>query len=448
MTALREDAAHLLDKSGGVMTTDELAAALLAARGSAADEPERSRLAAAVACAAVETEVGREGARYLLHRGSQRIWVAATPGLAARYPASSAARAQYAEQLGRKADALAAADPLLTPARVVEELQAVPQPEGDAALNQERLPRLAVASSQSAALSSRMELYPRQMDAGRALKLGIGSLLGPKTLTVQQIRQRIASRYPLAAAVPGPPALDDLLQAAGIELLWDGTGAEGEGVYRPKYGASAPATRTSSLHRISTAAGAEASASPEVEAAFALETRLQQAVTAHRFLVLTVAPRHLLRAEAELVQRFPVTRISLEALLIQEMKAVAASAGAKWEVVLKADGAPPQSTDWRRLQLLVRQAMPAVTQTLLAADSPVLLVYPGLLARYDQMQLLETLRDACAQRPDVPGYVVLVASDAQRPLPVLDDKPIPVIHASEWARIPESWLANVHRAQG
>lgn len=448
MTALREDAANLLDKSGGVITTHELATALLAARGSAADEPERSRFAAAVACAAVETEVGREGARYLLHRGSQRIWVAATPRLAARYAASSAARAQYAEHLGRKADALAAADPLLTPTRVVEELQAVPQPEGDTALTPERLLRLAVASSQSAALSSRMELYPRQMDAARALKLGIGSLLGPKALTVQQIRQRIASRYPLAAAVPGPPALDDLLRAAGIELVWDETGAEGEGVYRPRYGALAAATRTSSLHRISTAPGTEVSDSPEVEAAVALETRLQQTVAAHRFLVLTVAPRHLLRAEAELVQRFPVTRLSLEALLIQEMKAVAASAGAKWEVVLKADGAPPQSTDWRRLQLLVRQAMPAVTQALLAADRPVLLVYPGLLARYDQMQILETLRDACAQRPDVPGYVVLVASDAQRPLPVLDDKPIPVIQASEWARIPESWLANMHRAPG
>jgi serine/threonine protein kinase len=329
MTALREDAANMLDKSGGVMTTDELATALLAARGSAADEPDRSRLAAAVACAAVETEVGREGARYLLHRGSQRIWVAATPRLAAPYTAPSAARAQYAEHLGSKADALAAADPLLTPARVVEELHAVPQPEGDAAMTPERLLRLAVASSQTAALSSRMELYPRQMDAARALKLGIGSLLGPKALTVRQIRQRIASRYPLAAAVPGPPQLDDLLQAAGIELLWDHTGAEGEGVYRPKYDPSATATRTSSLHRISTAPGAGVAASPEVEAAFALEMRLQQAVTAHRFLVLTVAPRHLLRAEAELVQRFPVARISLEALLIQEMKAVATSAGAK-----------------------------------------------------------------------------------------------------------------------
>jgi len=291
-----------------------------------------------------------------------------------------------------------------------------------------------------------MELYPQHMEAARALKLGIGSLLGPKALTVRQIQQRIASRYPLAEPVPGPPALDELLREAGIELLWDGTGADGKGVYRPKYGLPAISSTSSTLPRLSTAPGPGVATSPEVEAAFALEARLQQAVTAHRFLVLTVAPKHLLRAEAEMVQRFPVTRISLEALLIEEMKAIAAAAGAKWDVVLKADAAAHHSTDWRRLQLLVRQAMPAVERALLTAEQPVLLVYLGLLARYDQMQLLETLRDACIQRHDVPGYLVLVASDEQRPLPVLDDKPIPVIHASEWARIPESWLANAHRA--
>lgn len=165
---------------------------------------------------------------------------------------------------------------------------------GAAAMTSDRRLRLAVASSQTAALSSRMELYPQNIDAARALKLGIGSLLGPKALSVRQIRQRIASRYPLAAPVPGPPALDDLLREAGIELLWDGTGAEGEGVYRPKYDASAPASRTSTLPRFSTAAGTGKPASPEEEAAEALEMRLQQAVTAHRFLVLTVAPRRRL----------------------------------------------------------------------------------------------------------------------------------------------------------
>jgi hypothetical protein len=214
------------------------------------------------------------------------------------------------------------------------------------------------------------------MEAARALKLGIGSLLGPKALTVRQIQQRIASRYPLAEAVPGPPALDDLLREAGIELLWDGTGADGKGVYRPKYSLPDTLSTSSTLHRLSTATGSGIATSPEAEAAGALEARIEQATAAHRFLVLTVAPKHLLRAEAEIAQRFPVTRISLEALLIQEMKAVAASAGAKWEVVLKADNASPQSTDWRRLQMLVRQAMPAVERALLKADQPVLLVYP------------------------------------------------------------------------
>jgi hypothetical protein len=75
----------------------------------------------------------------------------------------------------------------------------------------------------------------------------------------------------------------------------------------------------------------------------------------------------------------------------------------------------------------------------------VLLVYPGLLARYDQIQLLERLREACGRQHDAPGFIVLIAADEQRHMPVLDGKPIPVILASEWARIPEAWLQNAHR---
>jgi hypothetical protein len=45
----------------------------------------------------------------------------------------------------------------------------------------------------------------------------------------------------------------------------------------------------------------------------------------------------------------------------------------------------------------------------------------------------------------LPGFIVLIAADAQHHLPVLDGKPIPVILLSEWARIPEAWLENVHR---
>src|SRR5207244_9390925 len=103
------------DKNGGVLTAHELAAAVLTARGSVAPDAARSRLATAIATAAVETEAAREGARYTLYRGPQDVLLVAMPELADYYTASPAARAQYAERLGAKADALAGADPLLAP---------------------------------------------------------------------------------------------------------------------------------------------------------------------------------------------------------------------------------------------------------------------------------------------------------------------------------------------
>jgi hypothetical protein len=181
MTVLRQEIAALIEKSGGVITADEMTVAVLTARGSAADEPQRSRWAAAVACAAVATEMAREGARYSLHRGAHRLFIVAMPGLSDAYTATPAARARYAEELGRQADEIAATDPLLTPSRAMEELQSVTPPAGDPPMPSERIIRLATAASQAAALSSRLELYPRGMDAGRALKLGVARCSDPKT---------------------------------------------------------------------------------------------------------------------------------------------------------------------------------------------------------------------------------------------------------------------------
>jgi hypothetical protein len=237
------------------------------------------------------------------------------------------------------------------------------------------------------------------------------------------------------------------LRDAGIELDWDGDAFDGYGAYRPRAIMPDSSPSASTLPRWSTTPQPGLPLSPEAEAAYALEERLSRAVQERRFLILTVALQYLLRAEEEIVRRFPVVRMSLEALLIQEMKATAAAVGARWEVVVQADVASPESADWHRLRTLVRRAMPAVEQALFRADGPVLLVYPGLLARYEQIQLLEKLRDACTQGSDAPGFIVLMPSDEQRHMPVLDGRPVPVILASEWARIPEAWLINTHRAR-
>jgi serine/threonine protein kinase len=440
MTALRADVEQLLEKHGGVVTQGELSRALLAARGSAASDTERVRNASAAAYAAIETEATRESARFILYRGREHVFVVATQYLGEHLPASPAARAKYAEALGAKADELADADPLLVPDRIVEELTAVPAPEGERPLTADRMLRLAVNASARAALSSRMEIYPRGMPAARALRLGAGSLLGPKRLPPEQVQQRIASRYPEAEPLPGRPQLDALLEDAGVHYRWD---AEAN-AYTPPLPHATYLETSSTWSRHGTG-GSQAADAPDVGDAWTIERKLQAAAKDRRFLVLTAAPNDLRRAEREILDRFPVQRVDLDRLILRELKSAAGQLGARWEVVLNADAASRDSADWRRLQQLVDRAMPAVRRALEERTEPALLVNPGLLARYGQLALLEALRQAC-ERGDGPGYVVLVPADARSTMPVVDGVPLPVVLASEWARIPGSWVANAHRA--
>ena len=95
--------------------------------------------------------------------------------------------------------------------------------------------------------------------------------------------------------------------------------------------------------------------------------------------------------------------------------------------------------------------MPEVEQQLFAAEKHMLIIYPGLLARYDQMGLLDTLRDK-AGRPasagGIPGAWLLIPGDEQSPLPLMEGRAVPVLTSGQHARIPESWLRNVHRSNG
>jgi hypothetical protein len=95
------------------------------------------------------------------------------------------------------------------------------------------------------------------------------------------------------------------------------------------------------------------------------------------------------------------------------MKSLAGQAGASWEVVLRADGTEREGNDWRNLMTLVRRAVGPLEQALLRLEGPALLVYPGLLARYGQMDVLERLRDAGDREAGSPGFIVLVPADRQ-----------------------------------
>ena len=446
LTRLRQDVVEILDARGNVMTQRELADAVLASRGSVQEHPLRSRHAAACVRASAEVERHRAAPRWVVRR------VAAPSGVLLARDAinddgtprlDGQGLADYAERLGYQADTLAGTDPLPSPARVVEALQGVAVPPGMTMPAPNRLLALAAAVSREAALSSRLELYPRGMAAERALKLALGALAGARALTPERIRERVAGRYPEAAPLPDRPALDALLGQAGSELVWTPDADSGRGAYvshfREFVTVSSGTSYTQSAGRTSRAAEAGTAPWSDLDD---FEQRLRRALESGAFLALTVSPRRLHDAERALASVFPVDARSMDELLIRHMKAAAIEAGADWQVVLRADRGPRDSSDWANLMLLVgRRALPRVQAELAGAPRPLLLTNPGLLARYDQMSFLDELRDSSGRPDGPPGVWLLVARDPQESRPMIDGKPVPVFTAAQWTRIPGAWLA-------
>lgn len=425
---LAADVAELLPLRGGVMSAAELAGALLTARGSLRAGSERLRLAAAVARALVEAEQAHAAPRFTLTRRNGALLVATRDELA-----------DYALRLGKKADELAREDPPAAPLRVVDELRRVPAPEGGEPLAPARLVALAAAASQTAAVSSRLELYPRGLDAPRALRLAHGALLGVALLTPDEVSKRVLGRYPEAQALPARPALDDLLSAAGLDLVWD----DAQRAYRSR---TRPASSSvSAPARWPTTSSKPGEVTPDVAEARQFHARLTHAWEHGGFLALGVEPRAQHDAERELRRHFDLERRSFEELLIAAMRARAHAAGVQWDVVRRADAAPRASADWRNLLSLARDASASVERELAATDGRVLLVHPGLVARYDLIEMLGRLRDALDRPGALHALWVLVPADASHERPVLEGRPVPVLSPGQWARIPDAWLQNRHR---
>jgi len=432
LTKLRGDLHEILKTAGGVMTVAELAEAILVARGSVEDEPRRSTLATAVARACAEVERTMAEPRFLVRRDQGRVLVALAQDLAS-----------YAGRLGDEADALADEDPLVPPTRVLQRLREISIPADAPVLSDARLLRLAAAASRRAAVSSRQEIYPRGMDAARAVKLSQGALYGVPFLTVQQIHDRVRGRYPEAADLPDRPVLDELLHDAGFDFHWDSTG-KGVGCYVSRLRETLSVTSGSeSVSRLPTSSGAlpVGEMTPEIADARQFEERLERGIKEGSFLALLVHPKCYERAAQELSERFPIELVDFEGLFIDALREVATKAGAKWEAVVNAD-AEPGSEPWKKFLVLVNRAMPMVEQRLNSVKKTMLLIYPGLLARYDQMPLLERLREKVGRRDGIPGVWMLIPGDYQA---LLDGQAIPLISAGQRARIPEQWLRNEHR---
>ena len=441
LTPIRTELAEFLKAEGGVAHIRELAQFLLASRRSDAPESLATRRAAAVVRAALEAEKPSESCRFEERRRGELFLIACS-----EVPFGEHAL-DYAEKLAEAGAALAPTEPLPSPARVLETLRAIPTTIPG--LRDDRLVRLAAAAEQ-VAVSPRLELYPKHLDALRALKLAQSAVAGVTRISVDELRARVRERYPEAQPLPDPPVLDRLVEEAGLGLKLDQTGAA--------YVAPAPPglPSSASLHRVQTLLTPGVSPNfyvapveqpREIEDAVEFERRLQAAYRAPSYLVLATEPKlkHLEMARQNLAKHFPMAIFDCEREMLSALRKESETKHVRWEVLLRADAGKPKDNaastrDWDNLQRLAANAAHQVADQLRARQESTLVIYPGLLSRYGQLSLLDELQDSLGAH----SLWLLAGSDHQAASPMIDGHAIPA-RPTQWAWIPTKWLDNEFR---
>lgn len=137
--------------------------------------------------------------------------------------------------------------------------------------------------------------------------------------------------------------------------------------------------------------------------------------------------------------------MSIDALLLAALREQAKALKVDWQAVLRADISAPGSRDWTNLMRLVHKATATVRMRLVASQKKLLLIHPGLLARYELMDVVTELQNAAGRPNGIPGLWLLIPVEANG-LPAIDGVAVPVISSAQWARIPQAWLENAHRA--
>lgn len=447
-----EAIAAALQTQGNVLGLDQLIDAVLADSGSEAPADRRRNLAGAVVRAAVEVETHRPDPRFLLRQRDGRMAVASIDSAPDSdqdidAPAQDRdavvdardheglrkadARLFMAFALGDIADRLVAdlevVDPVLATARLI----AVDPVPGDAPLPDHRMLRLAAATSRTAAVSSRSEFYPRGMDAKRALRLSRPSLAGLEQIPTDELRSRVAARYPEAVVLPDRPLLDDLLRDAGLDLVWN----HASNVFRRPADTTGLTTVTQT-HHLGTAVARVLAGAPE---AAGFDVTLQRSTEQGGFLALMVSTPHYQAAVRALTKLSPVV-IDVDRAIVNALRAQA-DGRVPWTAVVAADREGPTGANWSRFSTLVAGAIDTVRNDILAAGPHVLLIYPGLLARYQRTDLLDALRDAAGATSSslVTAWVLIAVTDPTS-APTIDDEPVRLTSPNQWARIPTGWI--------
>jgi len=344
--------------------------------------------------------------------------------------------------LAEAADECATSEPLPSNETIRERLLEIAVDTPLASLAHDRLVTLAAAASNQAAASARLELYPRDLSATRALQLSLSVLTTPG-LTPALVQQRVQARYSGARALPGRPELDALMAVHGFQFDMQA------GEYlRPGL---SHATTTGTIQLPSRAASAlphqRVRRTPEALEAQSFEDALSRQVERGRFCAVQVVAPYAEEAARRLARALDIEPRSLDHEIWDAMKAQAEALHVDVGVLVDADRTGPGTPDWEQLTRLARRAAEQVIEELLGQRSrPQLLVHPGVLARFGLADELLTLSER-AERGDGEAIVLLVPSHKDGLGPSINNElSVPTESGGQRLWMPNSWLANAHRA--
>ncbi|MDQ7809058.1 BREX system serine/threonine kinase PglW [Amycolatopsis sp. A133] len=460
LTRIRNELVDAVAEAGRVVTVHALAAALRTRHGAGEDDAERTMARAmAIVRAAVETEVWAglhtedaegTGPRLAVQRRGHRVLIA-LESLPGSQDPSAPEMADYAFALGVRADELVGREPLPGRGVIVRELRAVPPPEGLPPLADTRLVELASAMSEHAAASPRLELYPRELDLVRALRISQAAAgVRDRGITQPDLIAKVRARFPAldVAERLTHVELEDALHAAGFPLNYDTS----DKVFRPppleqpRFSASASAL---SGHGHWRAAGTDPH---EV-----LTRKLAAAIERGGFLALTLRGAYLPGTPEGIAARYPVRSIDVDREFVTAFRALVTERGQEWAKVGKLDARFSETgvispglasyvrATWERVRTRIGDAA-------LGASTVLFLHHAGMVARYSDEgghAFLTELQNAARRPDDAPhGLWLLCPAESALDTPQLDGKIVEVLTESERVVLDRAFLEEVHTTDG
>ena len=287
---------------------------------------------------------------------------------------------------------------------------------------------LAAGAAQDAAMTARLELYPRSLDPKKALRLAqAASYLGEPGLEPHRLRDRVLARFPELTNLPAEPGQ---LRKLLVEM-----------------GHTVTVTRNAAGHTVyvipgSTLAGSWSStrgptsmARPAAAVAIAETRQRLQAATEHGgFLAITTWLPETARVRAELAGLAEVSAINVTGAFLAALRKLVRDRGKpRWETVLAADAADAPPAAQAGFGHLLDAVWAQLGQQIRTAPGVVLLHDATPLARYaGGMQLLSSLAAAARQADEPPyGLWLLCPMDDPRKPPLLDDQTVATLGENE-----------------